>query len=133
MLNCICHSSGIIASKACEKLPNSCESLIRGVATYISGSAKRCAVLGEFQDFFEIQRNKILKLLETRWLCLHKCVVRLLDNWEVLKNYFILATTEDKLKSAEIILDYLNDNSVKAYLLFLKYLLHYFNNFNALF
>ncbi|XP_072760466.1 uncharacterized protein [Anoplolepis gracilipes] len=91
-LNCICHSSAIIASKACEKLPNFCESLIRGVATYISGSAKRCAVLGEFQDFFEIQQNKMLKLLETRWLCLHKCVVRLLDNWEVLKNYFILAT-----------------------------------------
>jgi len=97
-LNCICHSSAIIASKVCEKLPNSCESLIRGVATYISGSAKRCAVLNEFQDFFEIEKSKILKLSETRWLCLHKCVVRLLNNWEVLKSYFILATVEDKFK-----------------------------------
>ena len=43
-LNCICHSSAIIASKACDNLPNSCENLIRGVATYISGSAKRCAI-----------------------------------------------------------------------------------------
>lgn len=33
-LNCICHSSAIIASKACDKLPQSCENLIRGVASY---------------------------------------------------------------------------------------------------
>lgn len=55
LLNCICHSAAIIASKACEKLPQSCENLIRGVATYISGSAKRCAALDEFQDFFNVQ------------------------------------------------------------------------------
>jgi len=69
----------------------------------------------------------------TRWLCLHKCVIRLLDNWEVLKSYFILATIEDKVKSAELILEYLNDDSIKAYMLFLKYSLNFFNNFNALF
>jgi len=55
-LNCICHSSAIVASKACEKLPSSCENLIRGVATYISGSAKRSAILKEFQDFFNIDK-----------------------------------------------------------------------------
>jgi len=132
-LNCICHSSALVASKACEKLPLSCENLIKGVATYISGSAKRCAVLGEFQDFFNVERHKILKLSNTRWLSLQKCVVRLLENWEVLKNYFILAVVEDKSKSAEIILEYLNDNSIKAYLLFLKYSLNFLNNFNALF
>lgn len=132
-INCICHSSALIASKACEKLPSSCENLIRGVATYISGSAKRCAILGEFQDFFNGQRNKILKLSETRWLSLEKCVVRLLDNWEILKNYFMLATVEDKLKSAEIILEHLNDIFIKAYLLFLKFALNFFNNFNVLF
>jgi len=56
-----------------------------------------------------------------------------LENWEVLKNYFILAVVEDKLKSAEIILESLNNNSIKAYLLFLKYSLNFLNNFNALF
>ncbi|KYM89079.1 hypothetical protein ALC53_02462 [Atta colombica] len=48
---------------------------------------------------------------------------RLLNNWEILKSYFTLA---------EDILALLNDNSIKAYLLFLKYLLN-FNIFNALF
>jgi len=81
LLNCMCHTSVIIASKACEKLPQCCENLIRGIATYVSGSAKRCAILGEFQDFFNIERNKILKLSNMQyWLILHKCVIKLLDN-----------------------------------------------------
>lgn len=58
LMNCICHSSAIIASKACEELPQSCEQLIRGVSTYISGSAKRCAILGEFQNFFNVEKQK---------------------------------------------------------------------------
>jgi len=107
--------------------------LIKGIATYISGSAKRCAILIEFQDFFDTERHKILKLSNTRWLSLQKCVVRLLENWEVLKNHFTLAVVEDELKSAEIILENLNDNSIKTYLLFLKYSLNFLNNFNALF
>lgn len=133
MLKCICHSCAIIASKACGELPQDCENLIRGVATYVSGSAKRCAILREFQDFFNVEKNKILKLCNTKWLILHKCVVRLLNNWEVLKNYFTLAVVEDQSTFAKDILTLLNNNTIKAYLLFLKYSLNYFNNFNALF
>lgn len=107
--------------------------MIGGVATYISGSAKRCAILGKFQDFFIVERQKILRLFTTRWLVLHKCVVRLVDNWEVLKHYFIVPVLEDKLEPAETILTYLNDNVIKAYLLVLKYSLNFFNTFNALF
>jgi len=57
-LNCICHSSAIIASKACDTLPQSCENLIRGVASYISGSAKRCAILNKFQQFFNGEKKR---------------------------------------------------------------------------
>jgi len=48
----------------------------------ISSSAKRYANLEEFQDFFNVERNKTLKLCNARWLVFHKCVVRLLDNWD---------------------------------------------------
>ncbi|XP_070529870.1 SCAN domain-containing protein 3-like [Cardiocondyla obscurior] len=132
-LNCICHSSALVASRACEKLPDICENLIKGVASYISGSAKRCAILAEFQNFFHVDRHKVLKLANTRWLSFQKCVCRLLENWDVLKSYFLLAVVEDKLKSAETILHYFQDNLIKAYLLFLKYSLNFFNTFNALF
>lgn len=98
MLNCICHSSAIIASKACEKLPLDCEHLIRGVASYISGSAKRNASFSDFQDFFDVEKTKILKLCNTRWLVLHQCVERLLNNWDILKHYFTLAIVEDQVK-----------------------------------
>jgi len=62
-LNYIRYSSAIIASKACDKLPQSCKNLIRGVASYISGSAKRCAILNEFQQFFNGKKKdfKIIK------------------------------------------------------------------------
>ena len=133
VLNCICHSSALVASKACEKLPRSCEELIRSEASYISGSAKRCAVLQEFQEFFGVERKKVLKLSSTRWLVLHPCVVRLLENWDVLTHYFQLAAVEDKLKSAEIILRELENSYTKAYMFFLKYVLVFFNSFNALF
>lgn len=50
-----------------------------------------------------------------------------------MKNYFLLAVVEDKSKFAEIILEQLNDESIKSYVLLLKYSLNFFNNFNALF
>lgn len=53
------------------------------------------------------------------------CVVRLLDNWDVLKTYFTLTTLEDQSKSAGDILTLFNNNIIKAYLLFLKYSLKF--------
>ncbi|XP_039313707.1 uncharacterized protein LOC105201687 isoform X2 [Solenopsis invicta] len=132
-LNCICHSSALVSSKACEQLPQSCEHLIRSVTTYFSNSAKRCAILDEFQIFFNVERNKLVKLSNTRWLVLHKYIVRFLDNWEVFKHYFMYCIAEEKSKSAEVILEQLNNISIKAYLLVLKYSLDFFNSFNALF
>jgi len=95
-LNCICHSFAIIASKinkACDKLSQSCENLIRGVASYISGSAKRCAILNKFHQFFDGDRNKILKLSNTRWVVLYHCVVRILNNWKILKKLFCFSNS----------------------------------------
>ncbi|RLU25331.1 hypothetical protein DMN91_001487 [Ooceraea biroi] len=133
VLKCICHSSALIASKACSKLPDSCDNLLHAVATYFSGSAKRSAILCEFQTFFDVESRKILKLSNTRWLVLQKCVTRLLENWDVLKHYFYLETIENNNNSAVTISNTLNDNAIKAYMLFLKYSLNFLNDFNALF
>lgn len=49
VVKCICHSSAIIASKACLALPRAPEELVRQIANYVSGSPKRCSRLEEFQ------------------------------------------------------------------------------------
>lgn len=84
LMKCICHSAAIIASKACEHLLRSTEELLRAVASYVSGSAKRCAQLCEIQDYFNTERKKILKLANTRWLSMHQCVLRILETWDIL-------------------------------------------------
>jgi len=57
----------------------------------------------------------------------------MLECWNSLTHYFLIAVNEDHLKSAETILDTLNNNVVKAYFYFLKYSLNFFNSFNAMF
>ncbi|XP_066587616.1 zinc finger protein 862-like [Prorops nasuta] len=133
LLNCICHTSAIVAKKACKELPQECFELMRGVATYVSGSAKRCAILKEFQTFCEVETHKILKIGETRWLSTQKCVDRLIENWSCLRLFFTDACFNDKLESATKILDLLNSDTIKCYFLFLNYALTAFNKFNAFF
>lgn len=133
VLKCMCHSSTLIASKACAQLPESCEKLLHSVATYFHEGAKRSTILREFQELFEVESRKILKLSGTRCLILQKCVAKLLDNWDVLKHYFYLETVKNNNNSAAAISNSLNDCKIKAFMLFLKYSLSSFNDFNTLF
>jgi hypothetical protein len=105
--------------------------MVRNIATYILGSAKRCAELLEFQEYFNGAKKKILKVASRRWLSLHMCVERILENWDVLFDFFQLAAVEDHLKSAANILEEMRNPLNKAYLLFLSFVLNYFNKFNA--
>lgn len=50
-----------------------------------------------------------------------------------MQHFFLVAVHEDKLKSAQSILNYLNNTIIKCYFFFLKFVLNYFNSFNALF
>ena len=79
------------------------------------------------------EKRKILRTSATRWLSHQKCVERIIENWYVLIEFFKQAVTTDKLKSAEMILCELTNQCNKVYLLFLKYVLTYFNQINALF
>jgi len=54
-LNCICHSSAITASKACEKFPQSSENLIRSYLHF--RQCKKMQFLGEFQDFLNVEQK----------------------------------------------------------------------------
>lgn len=132
-IKCICHSAAIIANNACLQLPRAPEELIRQIGTYVSASSKRCSQLEEFQEMLHKEKRRILRTSDTRWLSRQKCIVRILENWDVLEEYFKFACSQDKLKAAELILGGLRNECNKAYLLFLKYVLNYLNALNALF
>ena len=79
------------------------------------------------------EKRKILRTSIPRWLSHQKCVEPILLNWQVLLEYFKFSSTRDKLKSAEFIYNELTNDCNKACLLYLKYVLNYFNSVNALF
>lgn len=133
VIRCICHTSAIIAIKACVNLPRAPEELLCQISTDLSNSSKRCAQLEKIQEYFNKEKKKILQVSSTTWLSLHQCINRILENWDVLISFFRVAQVDDKLKSAELILMDLENACNKAYLLFLKYVLSYFNTLNALF
>lgn len=131
VVKCICHSAAIIASKACLALPRAPEDLLRQIGSYVSGSSKRCAQLEAVQETLGVRKKKILRTCATRWLSHHRCVESVLENWKVLLECFKQAVVKDKLKSTKTILLELNNECNRSYLLFLKYVLNYFNTLNA--
>ncbi|KAG0435519.1 hypothetical protein HPB47_018436 [Ixodes persulcatus] len=120
------------ASKAALKLPRNVEDLLRNVANYFSHSCKRQAQLAELQEYLHKEKNKILRPSETRWLVLHQCVERVLQEWETLKLLFLQAATEDRIVAAELILKDMNPIT-EAYLKFMQCVLGFFNKLNAMF
>ena len=76
---------------------------------------------------------KILQPSQTRWLSLHKCVDRILEQWDVLKQLFTLAQVEEKNPVAKLIYHEIQNPYNKAYLCFLQYILPLINAFNAFF
>lgn len=133
VLNCIGHLSTIIVNSAYARIPQSCEYLIQEVISYISDNIEESTHLNRFRDIFNTETKTALKSPNTKWLVLHECIVRLTENWDVLKNYFIFATVESNSKSAVTISKLFNNNSTRAYLLFLKYSLKFFNHLNEVY
>ncbi|XP_032673098.1 uncharacterized protein LOC116844993 isoform X2 [Odontomachus brunneus] len=133
LLKCMYHSSAFVASKAFSKLPKSCEHVLYAIAKYDSNNANESIVLREYQLFFSSELNKVSKSSAIKSPdILQKLIIKLLDNWENLIEYFYIEISE-KNKLAQDIYKILKDDYIKAYMLFLKYSLHFCNNFNTLF
>lgn len=133
LISCICHSAALAANYSCNEIPSDCEKLLKNISTFVTESPKSAATLIEFQEYFDVKTNKILRPAKTRWLSLQPCVTRILDNWDVLKYFFIYYSAENERKKAQDIAQKLSCAKTKSYFLFLKYSLKYFNEFNALF
>lgn len=44
--------------------------------------------LADFQDLYDVEQQKMLKHVCTRWLSIGRCLERLLKNWDALKSFF---------------------------------------------
>ena len=79
ILKCYCHTFHLMASYACLKLSKSAEQLIQDIYNYFKNSLNRRQEVTEFQHFCQIEPHKILKPLQTRWLSLHSCLLRVIE------------------------------------------------------
>lgn len=134
-IKCVCHSVALAVSHACKVFPRSIEQLVKEVYNYFSSSSKRQRDFAEFQKFTNSEEHKILRHHDIRWLSLHACVNRILEQWDALKLYFHAEYLLDKKQhvSVEFLHNCLNDNNLKLYFYFLDFVLPIVNKFNKIF
>ncbi|KYN23164.1 hypothetical protein ALC57_04426, partial [Trachymyrmex cornetzi] len=63
-MSCPCHAFALVANAACTAIPETCQELLRKVASFISSSPKRACIFEQFQKLFCFDETcrKILKL-----------------------------------------------------------------------
>ena len=103
------------------------------ISAHFSCSSKRQEEFEDFQEFTNTKYHRILQPGQTRWLSLHRCVDRLLEQFNALKLYFTSVVSDDTTQTNQTIFTALEDPFTKPYLEFLKYALNHFNKMNALF
>ena len=84
-VKCSCHMIHLCASHSSMKLQKSLEDLCRNVYSHFSLSSQRCEAFSEFQDFLNLNKHRILKPGQTRWLSMKACVDRILEQYAALK------------------------------------------------
>ena len=132
-MRCICHSAHLCASHACEKLPCSAEELLCDVYNYFCHSSKRQAEFRAFRSPAEVQPHKLLHPCQTHWLSLHACVSRVIEQWNVLIQYFQAVVDQDNLLVSQKILNHLQNPIWKLYFHFLDFVLPKFTELNLMF
>ncbi|KAL6434456.1 hypothetical protein ACFW04_006098 [Cataglyphis niger] len=128
-LACPCHSIALAAHVACAEIPDYCQEFFKKIANFISSNLKCLAVYGESCECFQKTNRKMLKS-DTQWLSHHSCIEKLLESWDIIKQFL---NESEKTKSETYLLSMIQKLDIKAYLLFLKHILHFLNLFNSFF
>ena len=100
---------------------------------YFRNSVKRVTALQEYATFCDSEYKTVLKHTETRWLSLHRAVVRMLDIWDCLCSYFRSHAEVDKPGKVKSICQILNHPLSKPWLCFLRNILPIFDKFSIYF
>ena len=133
LMHCICHSAHLCASHACEKLPRTAEELLRDIYNYFCHSSKRQVEFRAVQCFVGVEPHKLLRPCQTRWLSLHACVSRVIEQWDALVQFFEVAVDQDNLLVSQKILSHLKNPIWKLYFYFLDFVLPKFTELNLMF
>ena len=106
---------------------------MRDVYNYFSNSAKRQEQFRVVQHFCDMEPHKLLRPCQTRWLSLHSCVSRLIEQWDALILFFQAVAGHDKLLTSQKILSLLQNPIWKLYFYFLELVLPEFTELNLMF
>lgn len=130
VLGCVCHSFALCANAASNRLPSWLEAFIKSVCFYFSRSSKRSHQFQLIQDVVQVEKHKVLKLCETRWLSRQAVIERILEQWDALQLFFQTEAPVDKVDGASQILHTMNTPGTKHMLAFVGYVLGKVNNMN---
>lgn len=83
--NCNCHVIHNAGRNACKALSFHVENLVLKVFAEFSHSAKRNAQLKECFEFLDMEFEKVLRHVVTRWLSLASALERLILSWPAVK------------------------------------------------
>ena len=132
-MRCICCTAHLCVLHACEKLPRTAEDIVRDIYNYFCHSAKHQEELKVVQSFCNVEPHKLLHPCQTRWLSLHSCISRVIEQWEALEEYFKAVANEDELLSSNKILSLLQNPLWNLYFYFLDFVLPKFMQLNVMF
>lgn len=104
------------------------------VLVLFSFSSQRPDLLKDFQAFAGTDGSKLLKHSPTRWLSLHRCLSRLIAEYEGVKAYFVSHNDAGKPRSkVGHINEILQHPTTLPWLMFVVNTLEPFSKFNATF
>lgn len=97
---CVCHLIHLAAEWAAKELPISTENFFQDLYYYMDKSSKRVSEFEALQEELDVVPHKICKHGATRWLSLGKSIKWLLEQWEVVKQFFKSECEKSQQKSS---------------------------------
>nr|XP_012606182.1 uncharacterized protein LOC105863530 isoform X1 [Microcebus murinus] len=85
---CPAHLVHKTAKKGCDLLSYDIEAFIMKALGYFSVSSKHAEALNEIFDFVEMEGDRLLRHVPTRWLSLLPAIEKMLNCWPAVKSYF---------------------------------------------
>ncbi len=131
VMGCVCHSFALCASHTVSVLPSYLEAFLKDLTSYFSRSSKRQRDFSLIQEVVNMNKHKIPKLSQTRWLSRENVISVILEQYDALVLYFQSELKIDKIDSANKIYENLINCGTKHILLFLQNILQKVSALNS--